>query len=139
MNTGGNIEDYNSRHQLLGDVLPDLKPKRRKQEFHVPESLIVNTCIRWLWHHGCFVWRNNTGAWKPRGGKRPIRYGKPGSPDIIGITPSGRFIGVECKSGKNKINPLQMAFQTDVLLHKGIYITAYSVDDLEAEKGRILA
>lgn len=106
---------------------------------HIKESLVVNSCIRWLWLNGCFVWRNNSGGFKPEGGQRVIRFGRVGSPDIIGMTPGGRFLGVECKSGKNKLSDQQEVFKTDTLAHNGIYITAYSVDDLEAGKAEILA
>lgn len=110
------------------------KPAKR----HIPESLVVNACMRWLWNHGCFVWRNNTGAIKPPGSNRPIRFGKVGSPDIIGMTPSGRFIGVECKSGKNGLSEPQEAFRDLILEHNGIHVLAYCIEDLEARAGEIL-
>lgn len=100
----------------------------------IPESQVVNACMRWLWHHGCFVWRNNTGGFKVPNSKRVVRYGKPGSADIIGVTKSGKFIAVECKSKKGILSPHQIAFKTDIVLHKGIYILARSIDDLEIMK-----
>lgn len=97
-----------------------------------PESQIVNMCIRWLWLHKCFVWRNNSGAYRPEGSNRYIRYGTPGSADIIGTTAGGRFLACECKTAKGKLSPLQQAFKQHVEEHNGIYILARSVDDLEA-------
>jgi len=96
------------------------------------ETEVVNSCIRWLLLNGCFVWRNNTGAYKSEGG-RFIRYGCKGSPDIIGMTASGRFIGVECKYGKGKLQGTQKAFGEKIVSHGGIYIVAYSIDDLEKQ------
>lgn len=98
------------------------------------EGQVVNACIRYLWLKGCFVWRQNTGAYKPEGSNRFIRYGTPGCPDIVGLTPSGRFLGVECKVGLAKQTPHQVTFQNHIERHNGIYILARSIDDLEARK-----
>lgn len=102
------------------------------------EGAVVNACIRWLITHGCFVWRNNTGAYKAEGSKRYIRYGVKGSPDIIGTTPHGRFIGVECKHGKNTMQPSQKEFAAKLEANNALYIVAYGLDDLEARKGEIV-
>ena len=98
------------------------------------ENDVVNQCIRWLLWHGCFVYRNNTGAYKPEGSKRFIRYGFKGSPDIVGVTPHGQYIGVECKHGKNKPTVEQLAFGEEITRRHGLYVVAYSTDDLEAIK-----
>lgn len=103
----------------------------------MPESALVSLCIQWLWRHGCYVWRNNTGAYKPSGTSRYIRYGFKGSPDILGVTPEGRFIGVECKVGKNKLSKHQTAFQDRVQQRNGIYVVARSLDDLDAIKAQL--
>ena len=98
------------------------------------ESKLVYSCIKWLYAQGCYVWRNNTGAYKPEKSKRYIRYGLSGSSDIIGLTPSGRFIGVECKWGNNKLTDNQKKFRDRIENNNGIYVTAYSIDDLEKVK-----
>lgn len=103
----------------------------------IPESQIVNACLRWLWLHGCYVWRNNSGAWKPEGADRYIHYGTPGSADIIGVTRCGRFIAVEAKTLKGKLSPLQEVFKERVEDHNGIFILARSIDDLELRKAEI--
>lgn len=102
------------------------------------EGVIVSQCIKWLLLHGCFVHRNNTGAYKPEGSKRYIRYGYKGSPDILGINPAGKFIGVECKTGYNKLSEAQVNYQKEILGRGGHFVVAYSVDDLEAIKQKIL-
>lgn len=101
------------------------------------ENKVVSACIQWLFHNGCFVWRNNSGAYKTTSGAY-VRYGAKGSPDIIGTTPSGRFIGVECKYGKNDLEPSQEAFGERLKKKGALYIVAYGVDDLEACKKEIL-
>lgn len=101
--------------------------------------MVVNSCLRYLWALGCYVWRQNTGAYKPEGSHRFIRYGTPGCADIIGVTPGGRFIACECKYGKNSQRDTQKRFQEYVEEHNGIYVLAKSIEDIEARKGEILA
>lgn len=103
------------------------------------EGQVVNACIKWLFAHGCYVWRQNVGAFKPDGSNRFIRFGMAGLADILGVTPSGRFIACECKVGKNKQQNAQIEFQRRVEEKNGIYVLAYSVDDLEARTREILA
>lgn len=103
------------------------------------ESVIVKSCIHWLLLHRCFVWRHNTGAYTPEDGDRFIRYGKTGSPDIIGLNPQGRFLGIECKRLGKKQTDYQVQFQCSIEAHSGIYVVATSVDDLEARKQWILS
>ena len=81
----------------------------------------------------------NTGAYKPEGSNRYIRYGTPGASDIIGLTKAGRGIYVECKSARGKLSPLQETFKERIESHKGIYILAKSIDDLEWRKSEIIA
>ena len=107
-------------------------------EIKISEGAVVNACIRWLFLHGCYVWRNNTGAWKPEGSSRYISFGKRGSADIIGVTPRGVFLAVECKAKGGKQSPEQKEFERAVSEKNGIYILAYSVDDLEAAKDKII-
>jgi len=64
-----------------------------------------------------FVWRNNVlPVPLPGGGYRP--GSKLGVPDIIGILPEwgemagGTFIGIEVKTGKDKVRPEQEGFHS---------------------------
>ena len=105
----------------------------------MPESQVVKECIVWLFLHGCFVWRNNTGGYKPEGYNRFVRFGLKGSADIIGVNPRGAFISVECKSGKNDLQVSQREFREKIKARNGIYIVARGIDDLEAHKMELLA
>lgn len=128
-------------------LFPPLKPGAKKPRApskrnpeHVSESSVVSACIKWLWANGCYVWRNNTGGFRPEGSKRVIRYGALGSPDIIGLTPNGRFIGIECKSPTGgSLSPPQERFRTHVLEKNGIYLVVRNVDKLKARKDEILS
>jgi hypothetical protein len=82
-----------------------------------------------LKRHSIFAWRNNTGcAWV---GDRPLRYGLPGSADILGLLPNGRFLAVECKSAKGRQSPVQKTFEENIIRNKGIYVLVYDAAQLE--------
>ena len=109
------------------------------KSFYASESQIVNSCIKWLWVNGCYVWRQNTGAFKPEGTNRFIRFGLKGCADIIGLTSSGKFLAVECKFRKGKQSDHQKTFQQHIEAHNGMYFLVRGIDDLEVNKERILA
>lgn len=100
-----------------------------------PENKVIQACFRVLQARGIFAWRNNTGcAWI---GNRPIRYGLPGSADILGLLPNGRFLAVECKSAKGRQSDTQKTFEELVVKNNGVYILARSAEDLEKTLERI--
>jgi hypothetical protein len=74
------------------------------------------------------AWRNNTGAFKDPTG-RLVRYGLPGSPDIIGIIRGGRFLGIEVKTAKGKASDLQRSFSTMATGLGAVVFLARSVDE----------
>ena len=57
-------------------------------------------------------------------------YMKAGIPDIISCY-KGRFIGIECKVGKNKPSKLQEEHRDMILKARGIHILAYKLEDVE--------
>lgn len=85
---------------------------------------ILLTCSR-----GPFrLWRNETGAAiRPHGGV--VRYGLPGSSDIIGLGPAGRFIALEVKIGSDKQNERQKNFEKTINAMGGVYAVVRSVQD----------
>lgn len=108
----------------------------RKSHKPTPESLVLRSCIQWLYHKKIIAWRHNTGSYSTDDG-RYIQYGLPGSADIIGLLPSwcgeyaGKFLAVECKSGTNELTKAQEVFRDKIRRSGGIYILARSTDDLE--------
>lgn len=74
------------------------------------------------------AWLNNTGVLRDRN-DRPVRYGLPGSSDILACI-GGRFVGIEGKVGKDRQRQNQSDFATAVRAAGGIYILARSVDDV---------
>lgn len=93
------------------------------------ETQLVKTILQAVNYYG-FFWRNNTGAQKIDNGssKRFVRYGLPGSADIIGVH-KGRFIAIEVKSQRGRQSDNQRQFQRSIEDAGGIYILAFSVDD----------
>ncbi len=93
------------------------------------ESQVVSACLAYLHRNKIFAWRNNTGAFKTNHGF--IRFGLAGSADIIGLTKSGQFLAIECKFGKGKQEPSQIAFEQKITDNGGLYLLVYSLDELK--------
>lgn len=113
------------------------KPSRKAPVYKTPESAVKAACMGWLALNKVFCWRNNTGSYKTSTGQY-VAYGLKGSPDIIGMTQTGRFIGIECKSNTGSLSDDQKNFRDMVLRNDGIYIVARSIDALEERKADIL-
>jgi hypothetical protein len=94
------------------------------------ESEVLRACLEYLAVKGVFAWRNNTGGVQVDG-KRFVRFGIKGSPDILGVMPDGRFLGVETKSAKGRQTAEQREFGEAVRERGGVYIVAKSVLDLQ--------
>lgn len=71
------------------------------------------------------AWPNNTGALKVDG--RMIRYGLPGSSDILACI-NGRLFGIEAKVAGDAWRPKQRTFADALNLAGGLYILARSTD-----------
>jgi hypothetical protein len=93
-----------------------------------PESAVVNAAIQYLWARGCYVWRNNSGAYKPEGSRRYIRFGTPGSADILGVAPGGHILAVECKTDRGKVSDAQQRFLDAITAHGGIALVVRTSD-----------
>jgi hypothetical protein len=53
-----------------------------------------------------------------------------GWPDITGLMPDGRFIGVECKAPTGRQSPAQKQMEESIRRRNGIYILARSIEDV---------
>jgi hypothetical protein len=95
-----------------------------------PHTALVKACLSWLAVHKIAAWSMNVGAFKTeRGGF--FRAAFPGCSDILGIlAPRGRFLAVECKTGRGRLTDDQRAFQRVVEGAGGVFVEARSVDDL---------
>lgn len=88
-------------------------------EINASSNALTNSIIAYLNLRGFNVWRNNTGkgyglsqisAIKAGAKPRPIEFGKPDSPDIIGYDPKGVFVGLEIKAVSKKRTDGQTEF-----------------------------
>lgn len=106
------------------------------------ENQVTAACFKYLQLQGAFVWRNQSRTFQVpgKGGRmRPMFVGTPGSPDIMGILPGGRFIGVECKRplgpkgghGGSVQSADQQRWQNECERVGGLYVLARGIDDVE--------
>ncbi len=84
----------------------------------MPESVVLNSCLKYLEWRGAFVWRNNSGMLRDATG-RPVQFGKVGSADILGIY-QGRLCAIETKTETGKLTDAQAAFLMEVQQRGGI-------------------
>lgn len=109
-----------------------------KKRIYTTETALLRDCLEWLgWHPALgYYWRNNqnTAFFDPRNDRwikrRGIGYAD-GTPDIIGVAPSGLFIGIECKLPGKKQSDKQIDFETMIKRYNGIYAKIHSVDELK--------
>lgn len=121
-----------------GAHIPDFKPK-------IPEKAVKPACLKLLQKWGLHVIRNNTGtykmSYKTKAGSRHEHWiicGLEGSGDLLTCNPKGRWIEVECKGTTGKQRPEQIERQKYVESIGGLYILAYSIDDLIARQSEIM-
>lgn len=82
----------------------------------------------------CRVWTQINGVFRDFNSERIIRVGLNGAADISGIvSPSGRRIEIEAKTGNAKQNESQINFQKMIERFKGIYLVARNVESAIAE------
>jgi hypothetical protein len=90
---------------------------------------LVAACLNVLALKGIFAWKNQTGTLQVQ--SRWVSFGTPGSPDIIGILPGGRFIGVEVKVGRDKVSRVQATFHEAIRYRGGVIVVVHdNVDEL---------
>ena len=73
-----------------------------------PEAKVKKKIVAVLKEHGAYYFYPVTGG-----------FGRSGVPDII-VCHRGRFIGIECKAGKNKPTPLQEKNLQDIEVAGGV-------------------
>ncbi|HET6441301.1 MAG TPA: VRR-NUC domain-containing protein [Phycisphaerae bacterium] len=103
------------------------RPRRRRRK---PERNVQRACLAWLRARGALVAVTDAGA-AYRAGAFFGDAIPAGWPDITGLLPNGRFIGIECKSPKGRQSAAQKAMEREVRNRNGIYILARCVEDVE--------
>lgn len=112
---------------LLGDALPMARKNER------PEAAALVEVLKALETHNAVAWvhRMNSGAF--RIGKRFVRFGWPGCPDLLGQLKDGRLLGVEVKAPKGKLRPEQAVFLERIRLAGGVAFMARDCLDVLRE------
>jgi hypothetical protein len=75
-------------------------------------------------------WANNTGAVKTVKGHFQ-RYGLKGSSDIIGLSKTGQFVGIEVKTGAGRQSGDQKNFQRMIESNGGMYFMVREESDMQ--------
>ena len=97
------------------------------------EGQLVKAIVEYLEFNGHRAVRVNSGATvlEYKGRRRAIRMAPAGTSDILAcLKPTGKFMAVEAKRGKNKATEAQSEFLRAIERIGGIAVVAYSVDDV---------
>lgn len=94
-----------------------------------PTNITTNAILSFFFSAGIFSYRqNSTGIPLPGGGFRP--GAKTGLPDIVAILPpSGRHMGIEVKTGKDRLSPEQSGTLSNINRAGGIGIVVKDYQD----------
>lgn len=92
------------------------------------EKQLQSAILDYLTMRHFLVWRNNSGTVMTDTNRR-IKLGKAGSPDIVGMTKSGQWLGIEVKGEKGRQRDSQKEFELEVKQNKGVYLLVHSWDE----------
>ena len=95
------------------------------------ETKLQHQILEYLKLRNILSWRNNSGQLKIK--SYIINLSPKGSPDIIGILPNGRFLGIEVKMPRESLTPDQNAFCRLLKDNGAAVFVARSVSDVERE------
>lgn len=91
------------------------------------ETQLIKQILDYCRYRNLLFWRNQSGAVVTDSGHL-MKFGMSGSPDIVGCY-KGKFIGVECKVGKNKQTQLQKDFGDAIMANGGEYWLIYNFEE----------
>jgi len=97
------------------------------------EKQLQTAILDYLTMRHFLVWRNNSGMAESTNAKTGASYriklGKSGSPDIIGMTKSGQWLGIEVKGEKGRQRDSQKEFESEVRANHGVYLLVHSWEE----------
>lgn len=118
--------------------LPIMKKSQVPAGLKLTEHELMNWCISYLSLRGHYVQRINSGKLPVfQNGRiaRMVKLAETGTPDIIGYSRSGIFIGIEVKVKPNKPMPAQLEFIGNAKRCGCIAEIIYSQEQLMEVKG----
>ena len=92
------------------------------------ETELQRDILALLYLAGVTAWRANSGYVK-----KNVKLAPSGTPDIIGYTRDGRFLGIEVKLPGKPLRTSQMEWHEKALKAGCKVFVAYSVEDVERE------
>lgn len=103
----------------------------------VPEKDIQKAILSWLKETGLLHWRQNSGSVFV--GNRRVVLGEDGLPDIIVVVPpTGKVLGLEVKSLRGKLRPVQAEFMASLREAGGTYVVVRNLQSaMEAVAGAL--
>ena len=101
----------------------------QRGEEEMTANELTRLVVEYLTIRGAFAWRNNTGSVFAAG--RRIKFGYPGSGDILGLTRDGRFLSIEIKVGKDVESEDQIMFREMVRDKGGLAFVVREFKDIE--------
>jgi len=101
-------------------------PRRKRRK---PERAVQKACLTWLRAQGALVAVTDAGAAYRAGAFFGDAIPR-GWPDLTGLLPDGRFLGVECKAKRGRQSPAQKVMEREIRKRNGIYVLARSVEDV---------
>lgn len=97
------------------------------------ERDIQRNVLAYLGFRKILAWRNQTqGTWDAAKGVYRSKQTLKGVPDVLGILPDGRFMGIEIKRPGQHLRPEQAYFQQEALKARGFCVCVHSVAEIEA-------
>ena len=100
------------------------KPKKGKS----PANQLTSDIIKHITLIGGWATRVNTSG-RVLNGKYITGTTKLGTPDIIACIPSGRFVGIEIKIGKDKQSDAQKLVESQIHKAQGNYFLVHNLDE----------
>lgn len=107
-----------------------------------PEKALESRVLRRLGRRGdILLWKNETGLARSIDGQRIIKFGTPGSPDLLGVRrveitadmvgmTIGQALGLEIKPGRTRQSDQQENFEAAFARRGGLYLLVRSEDDI---------
>jgi len=101
--------------------------------FMTPTGITTHLILKDLYNRQILAWRQNSSPIPlPSGGFRPAA--KTGLPDIIAILPpTAHFLGIEIKTGKDRLRPAQIGFKINLEKMGGTYLVVKDFPDYEKQ------
>lgn len=106
-----------------------------KRRAAASEHDVQRAILDYLVLRGIFAWRTNSSTTihaAEGGSKRRFfrAHSINGVADILGVLPDGRFMAIEVKSEKGRLNLAQQAFMEAVLANRAVHCVARNLDDV---------